>query len=174
MTNRAGIPRVSGYPDDLLRAARALAVAAVVAGLAGCQASDLAHGELQARTIPAASSATDFEESMQRGQLALADGNSGNAQVAYQRAVDLRPDSITARLGLAAAYDGLRRFDQSDRLYSELAPIIGSTPTYLNNRGFSYFLRGEAKEAEAYTRRALAAEPDNVTARNNLLLIESM
>ncbi|MGX1100184.1 Flp pilus assembly protein TadD [Amorphus sp. MBR-141] len=153
------------------RAGRLLLVTGLLAAMAGCQSPSSPSTPAAPATVPAVSSATGFEASLERGRRDMEAGNYGNAQVALQRAVDLRPADVGARLALAAAYDCLRRFDQSDILYRSLSAEIGSTATYLNNLGMSYFLRGDLKRAEEMTRRALFAEPGNETARNNLTLM---
>ncbi|MBF9235765.1 tetratricopeptide repeat protein, partial [Microvirga sp. BT350] len=42
----------------------------------------------------------------------------------------------------------------------------------LNNRGYSYLLRGDAARANALFRQALSLSPDNPTINNNTAILE--
>ena len=98
-------------------------------------------------------------------------GNFGYAARYYEEAIALGRGSAEAWLGLAAAYDRLRRFDLADRAYAEAAARAGSTAAYHNNVGYSYLLRGEAEKARRSFLHALELEPGSVTVRNNLELL---
>ena len=75
-------------------------------------------------------------------------------------------------MGLAAAYDRLRRFDLADRAYRQAIRIAGATPEILNNQGFSYMLRGDYRRARATLLAARAKDPDSPYIANNLQLLE--
>ncbi|MEZ5801764.1 MAG: hypothetical protein R3D29_16475 [Nitratireductor sp.] len=62
-------------------------------------------------------------------------------------------DNVAAWVGLAASYDQLGRFDNSDRAHDQLAKLKGDDPRILNNRGYSYLLRGD------YVKRASILQP---------------
>ena len=79
--------------------------------------------------------------------------NFGLAEKHFRRAVELHPRDAEAWVGLAASYDRLKRFDLADRAYGQAVNIIGETPELMNNRGFSYMLRGDYVRA----RRTLEA-----------------
>jgi Flp pilus assembly protein TadD len=99
-------------------------------------------------------------------------GNFGLAERYFRRATELHPRDAEAWVGLAAAYDRLRRFDLADRAYDQAIAIIGPTPEVLNNRGYSYMLRGDYPHARATLLAAAAKDPKNPYIRNNLELLD--
>ena len=76
-----------------------------------------------------------------------------------------------AWLDLAAAYDRLRRFDLADRAYQNATAILGPTAEILNNRGYSYMLRGDYPHARETLMAAAAKDPKNPYIKNNLDLL---
>jgi len=98
--------------------------------------------------------------------------NFGLAEKHFRRAVELHPRDAEAWVGLAASYDRLKRFALADRAYAQAAGIIGETPELMNNRGFSYMLRGDYARARRTLLAAQAKAPDNPYIRNNLELLE--
>lgn len=96
----------------------------------------------------------------------------GLAQERFQRAVERSPKDLTAWLGLAASYDRIRRFDLADRAYVEAARIGGANVTIINNRGYSYLLRGDVASARRLFLEAYAIEPFNPAVVNNLRLLD--
>lgn len=97
--------------------------------------------------------------------------NYGNAQHYFQRAVEVVPNDAEAWLGLAASYDRIRRFDLADRAYKEAGKYIGDTAIYLNNRGYSYLLRGDLVKARRYFLKAYEKDPANSTIANNIAML---
>jgi Flp pilus assembly protein TadD len=100
-------------------------------------------------------------------------GNYGLAQRYFQDAVELAPKDATAWVGLAASYDRIGRFDLADRAYAVAIRLVGETTEVLNNRGYSYLLRGDLVRARRMFMKALAREPGNPTIVNNLQLLDS-
>ncbi|HWP27864.1 MAG TPA: tetratricopeptide repeat protein [Xanthobacteraceae bacterium] len=98
-------------------------------------------------------------------------GGYGLAEKHFRKAVELQPRDAEAWLGLAAAYDRLRRFDLADRAYRQVIRLIGPTPEVLNNQGFSYMLRGDYRRARQTLLAAKAKSPDNAHIRANLELL---
>ena len=92
----------------------------------------------------------------------------GLAEMHFRRAVESRKDDAEAWLGLAAAYDELKRYRLADRAYAQALKLIGPTPEFLNNRGYSYLLRGDMRRASQDLSEALAKDPENEKIRNNL------
>jgi tetratricopeptide (TPR) repeat protein len=99
-------------------------------------------------------------------------GNFGVAERHFRRAVELHPRDAEAWVGLAAAYDRLRRFDLADRAYEQAVAIIGPTPEVLNNRGYSYMLRGDYARARTTLLAAAAKDPRNPYIKNNIELLD--
>ena len=96
----------------------------------------------------------------------------GLAEHYFRRAVETHPRDGEAWIGLAAAYDRLRRWDLADRAYAQALTIIGPTPEVLNNMGYSYMLRGDYVRAREKLAAAKAGDPSNPYIINNLTLLE--
>jgi Flp pilus assembly protein TadD len=102
--------------------------------------------------------------------------NAGNFSLAerhFRRAVELHPRDLDSWVGLAASYDRLRRFELADRAYDQAIKIAGSTGEILNNRGYSYMLRGDYRRARETLLEAQAQDPGNPYIKNNLELLEA-
>ena len=155
---------------------RRVLLAAVLAAVAGCTGvgappADPAEAALRAGALPDAVPPVPAGAELEVAKRNFRAGNFGHAARYYEQAVAIDPDNAEAWLGLAAAYDRLRRFDLADRAYAEAAARAGGTAAYHNNVGFSYLLRGEAGKARRSFEHALALAPDSVTIRNNLELL---
>jgi Flp pilus assembly protein TadD len=98
--------------------------------------------------------------------------NYGLAEMHFRRAVEQTPGSAEAWLGLAASYDQLKRWDLADRAYGEALKITGPTAAFLNNRGYSYLLRGDIRQASRDLATAAAKEPGNELIQNNLKALD--
>ena len=106
------------------------------------------------------------------GRMHFREGNYGLAEQNFRHAVETGPRDAEAWLGLAAAYDRLKRFDLADRAYSQLYRMTGRTPEILNNQGYSYMLRGDYAHARQILAEARAKDPANPYIANNLALLE--
>jgi Flp pilus assembly protein TadD len=106
------------------------------------------------------------------GKTLYRSGDYAAAQRRFHRAVEADPRDAEAWLGLAASYDQLRRFDLADRAYEKVAAIVGPTPELLNNRGYSYMLRGDKRRARVILLKARAMDPSNAYVQNNLDLLD--
>jgi len=146
---------------------RVLALAACL-GLAGCHTvSDEGVAVVPGSepTLPASN------EAYRIGRTNLAAGNSGLAERNFREAVERNRDDAASWLGLAAAYDNLGRFALADRAYAQAIRIQGETLEIVNNRGYSYLLRGDGAQAFLQFERALALDPTNPVIRNNVELL---
>jgi Flp pilus assembly protein TadD len=114
----------------------------------------------------------DPSDDLSIGKKQYAAGNFGLAERYFRRAAEQHPRDAEAWVGLAAAYDRLRRFDLADRAYNQAAAIIGPTAELLNNRGYSYMLRGDYAKARSALMAAAAKDPKNPYVKNNLDLLE--
>jgi Flp pilus assembly protein TadD len=99
-------------------------------------------------------------------------GNYGLAERSYRRAVESRPKDAEAWLGLAACYDQLKRFELADRAYGQVIALIGPTPEVLNNKGYSYILRGDFGRARTTLLEAQAKDPANPYIQSNLAMLD--
>ena len=90
--------------------------------------------------------------------------NYGNAGALFYKATRLAPNDGIAWLGLAASCDRIRRFDLADLAYSRAYKLIGGTPEYYNNLGYSYLLRGKLQNARTNFLKAYELAPNDPTA----------
>ncbi|KAB0265767.1 tetratricopeptide repeat protein [Microvirga brassicacearum] len=140
--------------------------------LAGCQSMDgFGLARLGGGTVSEEQYvSTDQPQRLGREQFAR--GNYALAERYFQAAVERTPLDGDSWVGLAASYDQLGRFDLADRAYEQATKIKGNTPQLLNNRGYSYLLRGEALRANSLFRQALSSSPDNQTISNNIAILK--
>jgi len=115
---------------------------------------------------------SDPSDDLNLGKKQYRAGNFGLAERYFRRAVEAHPRDAEAWVGLAAAYDRLRRFDLADRAYEQVVAIIGPTAEVLNNRGYSYMLRGDYPRARSTLLAAAAKDPKNPYIKNNLELLD--
>ncbi|ANT50047.1 MULTISPECIES: tetratricopeptide repeat protein [Mesorhizobium] len=99
--------------------------------------------------------------------------NYGNAGALFYKATQLAPNDGVAWLGLAACSDRIHRFDLADRAYGRAFKLIGGTPEYYNNVGYSYLLRGKLQDARTNFLKAYELAPKDPTVANNLKLLAS-
>ncbi|WP_245296927.1 MULTISPECIES: tetratricopeptide repeat protein [Rhodomicrobium] len=111
------------------------------------------------------------DESYRRGVEQFNRGHYGLSEQAFRDAVEKAPRDAGSWLGLAASYDRLRRFDLADRAYGQAINLTGETPQILNNRGYSFMLRGNLVTARALFEKALQIEPENPVTLNNIMLL---
>jgi Flp pilus assembly protein TadD len=114
----------------------------------------------------------DPNDDLNLGKKHFRSGNFGLAEQHFRRAVEQHPRDAESWMGLAASYDRLKRFELADRAYMQVIAIVGETPEIMNNRGFSYMLRGDYVRARRTLMAAQARAPDNPYVRNNLQLLE--
>jgi Flp pilus assembly protein TadD len=93
-------------------------------------------------------------------------GSYGIANRYFRDAVEKAPEDAEAWIGLAASYDRLRRFDLADQAYAQAIKLTGETVQILNDRGYSYLLRGDLGKARAKFLRAYQLDPTNPTVIN--------
>jgi tetratricopeptide (TPR) repeat protein len=115
---------------------------------------------------------TDPNDDLSIAKKYFRQGSYGLAERHFRKAVELHARDAEAWLGLAASYDRLRRFDLADRAYDQAVKIVGPIPEVMNNRGFSYMLRGDYRRARETLLAAQAKAPDNQYIANNLRLLD--
>ncbi len=126
-----------------------------------------------AATGAGAKSAGKDAEDLRLGKKYFNAGNFSLAERHFRRAVELRPRDLEGWVGLAASYDRLRRFELADRAYDQAIKIGGPSGEVLNNRGYSYMLRGDYRRARETLLEAQAQDPGNSYIKNNLELLEA-
>jgi Flp pilus assembly protein TadD len=83
------------------------------------------------------------------------------------------PEDAEAWIGLAASYDRVRRFDLADQAYAQAIKLTGESVQILNDRGYSYLLRGDLTKARVKFLKAYQLDPTNPVVINNLQLLNS-
>jgi tetratricopeptide (TPR) repeat protein len=114
---------------------------------------------------------TDPNDDLAIGKKYFRQGSYGLAERHFRKAVELHPRDAESWVGLAAAYDRLRRFDLADRAYAQAIKLIGETPEIMNNQGFSYMLRSDYRRARATLLAAKAKAPNNPHIAANLQML---
>jgi Flp pilus assembly protein TadD len=112
------------------------------------------------------------DEPLRLGMEHFGRGHYGVAQRYFRDAVEKAPKDATAWIGLAASYDRLRRFDLADQAYVQAARLAGETVQLLNNRGYSYMLRGDLVRARQQFLKAYELDPSNPVILSNLELLD--
>jgi Flp pilus assembly protein TadD len=113
------------------------------------------------------------DEPLKLGLNYFKNGSYGLAQRYFRDAVEKAPNDAEAWIGLAASYDRLRRFDLADQAYAQAIKLTGETVQILNDRGYSYLLRGDLTRARAKFAKAYQLDPTNPTVINNLQLLNA-
>jgi Flp pilus assembly protein TadD len=145
--------------------------------LAGCADNDpldLATPRQQAvvQTDPRAGNVPASNDDLAQAKEYFRQSNFGLAEKLFRRAVETSPTDAEAWLGLAATHDELGRFDLADREYAQVVKRTGLTTALLNNRGYSYMLRGDLVHARRDFDAARRRAPDNAYLLNNLKLLD--
>src|SRR5687767_2719737 len=76
---------------------------------------------------------SDPDDDLSLGKKHYRASDFGLAEKHFRRAVEQHPKDVEAWVGLAAAYDRLKRFDLADRAYDSAVQLVGQTPEILNN-----------------------------------------
>jgi tetratricopeptide (TPR) repeat protein len=128
---------------------------------------------MQPDAVPKGLLGKDPNDDLSLGKKYFRAADFGLAERHFRRAVEQHPRDLESWVGLAAAYDRLRRFDFADRAYDQAMKIAGPTAEILNNRGYSYMLRGDYRRAHETLMQAQAQDPSNPYIKNNLELLEA-
>ena len=108
--------------------------------LGGCVTAEVVSVDTTATAVPVATRGPDEpRDDLTLGKEHFRARHYGLAEMHFRRAVESRKDDAEAWLGLAAAYDELKRYRLADRAYAQALKLIGPTPEFLNNRGYSSF-----------------------------------
>ena len=159
---------------------RGVVALALIGGLAlgGCagQSPFLALGP--AATTPAlpeiaaVASPALTKSALVQGKEAFRARAFGLAEAHFRRAVEETPTDREAWLGLAATHDELGRLDLADHDYKRIFSLGKASAEVLNNRGYSYLLRGDYGRARSDFLAARKLAPDNAFVAANLTLLE--
>lgn len=153
-----------------------VAVSMALLPIAGCSIANFAGSStyggssVQIADLPPTGNYT-ADGAMKSARNHFRNNDFGYSTAYYKKAVELSPKNPEGYIGLGASYDRLGRFDLSDRVYASLYKLSGGTVQYYNNRGYSYMLRGNLRDALKNFRKAGKLDPDNVVVANNIQLI---
>lgn len=149
--------------------------------LGGCFIADPAHPDISEGVPPITTDTVKRDADVQYYpsdeplRLAIEQFNRGNYGIAeryFRDATEKAPKDASAWIGLAASYDHLGRFDLADDAYRHAVLLVGETTALLNNRGYSYMLRGNLVAARKDFLKAYEREPRNPIIINNLKLLD--
>jgi Flp pilus assembly protein TadD len=168
--------------SGLARVGRVLRLAPLIVAataLGACSVTQVGVGSADVELTTASTTATpsarpldEVKDDVTLGKEHYRAENYGLAEMHFRRAVETAGGDAEAWLGLAAAYDRMKRFELADRAYKQVLKLTGPTPELLNNRGYSYLLRGDVRRASQDLSAASAAAPENERIRNNLKLLD--
>jgi Flp pilus assembly protein TadD len=113
------------------------------------------------------------DEDTRLGWIRLVNGDYGLAEQYYRRAVEATRQNSSVWIGLAASYDRLGRFDLADLAYRHAIRLEGENYNILNNRGYSYLLRGDVRRARRLLERAMLLAPGDPTIANNIAVMDA-
>jgi Flp pilus assembly protein TadD len=105
-------------------------------------------------------------------QQAFRNRDFGLAEQRFRAIVDKDPRNANAWLGLGSTHDELARFDLADQDYAQVARLTGPSVALLNDRGYSYYMRGDYAKARALYAQARALDPGNIYVLRNIQKIE--
>jgi Flp pilus assembly protein TadD len=161
----------------LARIRSAIIVAPLVVALAalgGCSTPILSTGTVAEPSPPPAASKPldEVKDDLALGKEHFRAGNFGLAEMHFRKAVESSAGNPEAWLGLAAAYDEMKKFKLADRAYGEALKLTGPSAELLNNRGYSFLLRGDLRRASKDLSAAAALDPENERIHNNLKILD--
>jgi len=79
-----------------------------------------------------------------------------------EKSTEKDPDNIQSILSLAGAYDELKKFEKSEKLYQKLIELDPDSPVINNNYAYHLSIRGlKLEQALEYSKKALTADPEN-------------
>lgn len=153
---------------------RAQVILIMIAGLAlaGCGSTGLPGIAAFDPTAHSAGNTPAPGNALARAQSEFRNRNFGLAEQQYRKLVEAEPTNANAWLGLGSVHDELARFDLADKDYAQVAKLSGTTPELLNDRGYSYMLRGDLPRARKLLLRARTMDPSNKFIANNLRMLD--
>lgn len=105
---------------------------------------------------------------LRKGWLYYLAGRHAPAAEAYQRAADLEPASVEARLGAMLPLMALRRWKDAERFGEEVLALAPGDFTAASRLAFIQYSQGQWARAEPLYRRALASWPSSTEMRAGL------
>lgn len=139
-------------------------------GLTGCQ-QELARNAPGALPTPKAEDLTPKNVNattlFAHGHLLERQGEFDRAMMQYQRALELKPDFVTARNRLGITLNKVGKHDEATAQFRQAIEAQPNSAYLLNNLGFSLYLQGQHAESLGILKRAVEISPDFSRARMN-------
>ena len=110
----------------------------------------------------------DAEVLVLRGTIYRERGLWAESEADLVAAIDLDGRSPAAHAALGILYDVTMRPEAAEPQHREAVKLAPNSVSYLNNLGFSMFLRGKSKDAITYYQKAARLEPASRRVRTNL------
>jgi tetratricopeptide (TPR) repeat protein len=108
-----------------------------------------------------------LDELLANGMAALQAGRGADAERRFRKAVEIAPDHFGALNLLLVALNGLRRFDEAEKIAARALRIDASSDATHYNYASILMQNGKPDEAIAAFDRALAINPSHAKAFNN-------
>ncbi len=105
------------------------------------------------------------------GNLMERQNNYEAAVIQYVRALEVRPDFVTARVRLGVTLNKLGRHDEATAQFQKAVELEADKAYIYNNLGFSLYLEGKYAQAEDALKRALDLQPNFGRARMNHAIV---
>jgi len=105
------------------------------------------------------------------GRLYEQSGKLPEAEQQYRKALQAKPDSLSALLAYARLKDRQNQLDQATKLYRQAAKAHPDQAPVFNNLGLCYAQRGMPGDSLAALGRAIQLEPKNPLYRNNIATV---
>lgn len=109
-----------------------------------------------------------LSELLEKGDRYRKSGLYEEARMTYTGALAVSPNSPDVNHRLAIIADKQQQFSLADQFYQTALRSRPKDPNLLSDLGYSYSLRGNAKQAEKTLKQALAIEPNHRGAMANL------
>ena len=107
------------------------------------------------------------------GQVFLLQEKTANARLEFERALELQPDLVVAKMFLAQLHMDNRDWDATALVLEEALALEPSNPAIHVNLGIAYRGQGELEKAQSSYEKALELEPDNPDPYLNLAILFS-
>jgi tetratricopeptide (TPR) repeat protein len=108
---------------------------------------------------------------LELARVAVRAGKYAVAETQYRELLTRAPNSVELQLGLGDAYQLKGDFPRAIAVFQDAVKSAPKDPVPLMYLGAAFDKAGRASEATASYRRALALQPDNTSAMNNLAYI---
>ncbi len=104
------------------------------------------------------------------GDIYAGKGDFQSSLMAFQRAIQLRPNYVDAHHNIGVTFLQMKDYDNAILWFEKTVAIFPLTQSY-NDMGVAYFYKGEPDKAEESFMKALEVDPNSALAYNSLGLL---